>query len=89
MVMFSPSFDAKFSELVRAWRDRPLLDTISGGYRNPVHNWRHLDALSAGSGLSRMAKDNAFRVEQRDPDPNHPARHFSGVGHVHVEIQCH
>ena len=48
-VLFNTSFDTKFSQLVTAWTMRPLLGTITGGYRNPVHNWRHITVRS-GSG---------------------------------------
>ncbi|MBW7933482.1 MAG: hypothetical protein H3C62_07695 [Gemmatimonadaceae bacterium] len=42
-------FDAKFARLVAAWTVNQLRGTITGGYRNPVHNWRHITPRS-GSG---------------------------------------
>lgn len=48
-VLRNAAFDNRLSQLVSAWTERPLLGTITGGYRNPVHNWRHITVRS-GSG---------------------------------------
>lgn len=42
-------FDAKFAQLVTDWSERPLLNTITGPYRNPVHHWLHVDTTATAA----------------------------------------
>ena len=45
-------------------------------------------AQSYWDAVADQALSLGFTVEPRDPDPQHADASFSGVGHVHIELEC-
>lgn len=47
-----------------------------------------LKAKDFWTALAEEALELGFEVEARDKDPTRPGRSYSGVGHVHIELDC-